>query len=324
VEIDTRAEMLRADSGKFPAGRRIAFEHAMQGFLHRRAAHPIVMLACMLACTPVRADVIVDAAAGFVHDSNLTRAAGADSIRGDGATLLSGSLGYLIAPSAGSVISLDVGALAERYARYRPLDHVEVALRAFWRHKFGVGAYVPYVAAGASVSRDDYRDDLRDGNRASGYVEVGRRFDASVDAALGAGVDRRRQRHGEPLVPGFSGDVFDLRGTNAWIRAACALGADVELGGRVGLRRGDVESTSHRGLAVFSASDAIAADRAFGDDDLFAYRLRGTTWAAAAALSWALSPHAAIDAGYAYELTHAAQGLDYRSRVVRLSISYRL
>ena len=50
----------------------------------------------------------------------------------------------------------------------------------------------------------------------------------------------------------------------------------LQIGGRVSVRRGDVESTTRQNLDIFLASDAIAADPTFGSD-FYAYRLRGTT-----------------------------------------------
>lgn len=273
---------------------------------------------------PARAEWVIDANGAFVHDSNLTRAASDDAIRADSSIAAMSSLGYVFVPAAGTVAVVDANVSGERYHRYRGLDHVAIGLNGFVRHKLGMGADVPYVIASLAIARDNYRDDLRDSDRIDGFVEAGRRFDPTFDAALGAGFDRRRQRYDAALVPGISGNVFDLDGRSAWVRASYALNDDLELGARVEVRRGDVESTAHRGLAIFTASDAVAEDPAFGESELYAYRLRGTTWSAGLTLSWALSPHASLTGGYTDERTSAAEGLDYRSRVARLTFSYRL
>jgi hypothetical protein len=278
-------------------------------------------LYALAAYGPARAEWLIHSEVGLVHDNNLTRAANADAIRSDHAWTASASAGYVFVPATAGVLTIGAVAAAERYARYRPLDHVAIGLRAFYRHKLALGANVPYVIATAAVARDDYRDELRDSDRADGYVELGRRFDTAFDAAIGAGFDRRDQHRPRPVAPGIPGDVFDLRGNAAWVRASHALADDVEIGARVGVRRGDVESTAHRGQAIFRASDAVAADTAFGNDELFAYRLRATTWSAGATLSWALTPHCAVNAAYLGERTSAAGGIEYRSRIARITLS---
>ena len=291
---------------------------------HCRLTACVAALGCALGpCGRAWAEWIADADVAFVHDSNLTRAADDDAVRGDNLWAAGASAGFVLVPSAAATLTLDVAARSERHVRYTGLDHVDLGARAFYRHKLGLGASVPYVAAALAASRDDYRDDLRDSDRIGGFVEAGRRFDAAADAAIGVGFDRRRQRHGAAVVPGVSGDVFDLRGASAWLRATLAASESLDIAARAGVRRGDVESTAHRGPAIFSVSDAVAVDRAFGESGLFAYRLRGTTWTTTLSASWALSARAAIGADYVDERTRAAAGLAYRSRISGVSLSYR-
>ena len=96
------------------------------------------------------------------------------------------------------------------------------------------------------------------------------------------------------------------------------------VGARLGVRRGDVESTSQRSRAVFLASDAIADDPAFEDPLLFGYRLRGTTSSVELhAQLRAKCDRSAINIAYIEELTRAAQDLEYRSRMVNATFAYR-
>jgi hypothetical protein len=283
-----------------------------------------VLLYALAAHGQARAEWLVDGELGLVHDSNLTRAANADATRADYAWGASASAGYVLVPVGADVLTIGAAAAVERYGRYRPLDHVAIGFHAFYRHKLALGTNVPYVIAAAAFARDDYRDELRDSDRAEGYVELGRRFATALDAAIAVGIDRRNQHRPRPVAPGIPGDVFDLGGSAARARASYALGSDVEVGARIGVRRGDVESTAHRGQAIFRASDAVALDTAFGNDELFAYRLRGTTRSAGATLSWALTPRCAVNAAYLGERTSAAGGIDYTSRIARISVSVRL
>jgi hypothetical protein len=88
------------------------------------------------------------------------------------------------------------------------------------------------------------------------------------------------------------------------------------------VRRGDIVSTSQREQQVFRASDAIAVDTTFGDQ-LFDYRLPGTTRAISATVSFALTDHSSLNASYIDESTRAAEGLNYRSHGANVSFAYR-
>ena len=156
-----------------------------------------------------------------------------------------------------------------------------------YRRKFALGLTAPYGLIAAFVSHDDYRVDVRDSNRLDLRMELGRRFSESLDVAAGLTYDRRNGKTNVPIVPGISGAIFDLRGYGAFVRAEYALDERWLVGGRLGVRRGDVESTSQRSRAVFLASDAIADDPAFEDPLLFGYRLRGTTTSLGFTLSYA-------------------------------------
>ena len=87
------------------------------------------------------------------------------------------------------------------------------------------------------------------------------------------------------------------------------------------MRRGDVVSTTRINLPIFLASDAIAADPAFGSE-FFAYRLRGTTSTATVNLSWALSDRSSLNLTYADARTKAYDDLDYRNRATTLSLAW--
>jgi hypothetical protein len=94
------------------------------------------------------------------------------------------------------------------------------------------------------------------------------------------------------------------------------------VGGRAAVRRGDVESTTRQNLDIFLASDAIAADPAFGSD-FFAYRLRGTTATANATLSWALSERSSLNLSYAVARTTSYDDLNYLSRIGTILLAFR-
>jgi len=279
----------------------------------------------LLAATgaPARAEWLLDADAGAAYDSNLTGAASAPDIRPDWAATLDASAGQYFAFSGNDGLTLTGTLRASAYDRYHQLDVAAIGGSAMYRHKFGLGWGAPWMALLAAASYDDYRSDIRRGARFDVRAEVGRRFTEAFDVAAGVAYDRRYGPDGQPVVPGISGHVFDLTGHSAYFRAGYAIDERWLVGINGSIRRGDVESTSQQGLAVFLASSAIAEDPAFNDPNLYAYRLRGTTSALGAALSWALDDRSSLNASYSYALTRSPQDLEYRGYTAGLVLAYR-
>lgn len=276
--------------------------------------------ACALS---TRAEWTFDAGAGYQYNSNLTRARDAPDRRPDRALTFEVAVARHEVLGGYDSLAYGVELRGEAHDRYRGLDLLGIAASVSYRRKFALGLTAPYGTIAATVSRDDYRVDVRDGKRLDLRIEVGRRFSESLDVGAGVAYDRRDAATDIPIVPGISGALFDLRGYTAFVRADHALDERWMVGARVAWRRGDVESTSRRSRAVFLVSDAIADDPAFGDPLLFGYRFRGTTRSLGATLSYALSDRAAIHVAYLDERTRAAQDLRYGSRIASAAFGYR-
>ena len=289
----------------------------------RTRATALAALALLAACAPVRAEWLYDVRAGVALDDNLSRAQKAADVRADTAATAAASAGWFQALSGADGVTVSVDAATEAYTRFHGLNMLSLGVGAAYRHKFGLGYTAPWLAIAIDAAHDDFRGTVRDSDRLDASLEFGRRLTERVDVSLGVALDRRIARNDLPVVPGISGKPFDLRGHSAFARAAFDVDERLEIGGRLAVRRGDVESTTRRNFAIFEASDAIAADPAFGPD-FFAYRLRGTTISGAASLSWALSDHSSLNLGYRIARTRAYDSLDYTNRVgtIVLAFSY--
>jgi hypothetical protein len=287
-----------------------------------RAAASVLLSMLLCAAGQARAEWFYDVRPGGLYDDNLTRAQKAADVRGDGAATLAAAAGWFHAPSGGDGITLVLEANSEAYARFHGLNLISIGGSAAYRHKFGLGRDVPWASISISAAHDDYRSDIRDGNRLEARLEVGSRLTDNFDASFGVATDRRFASNDRPVVPGISGKVFDLRGLSAFARAAYDITDRLQVGGRAAVRRGDVESTTRQNLDIFLASDAIAADPAFGSD-FYAYRLRGTTATANATLSWALSERSSLNLSYAVARTTSYDDLNYLSRIGTILLAFR-
>jgi len=272
--------------------------------------------------TPAQAEWLLDITAGATYDSNLTHAADTPDVRRDFAATFDASAGQFFAMTGNDGVTLTANARGESYVRYRGLDLAAIGASAVYRHKFGLGWSAPWAALTANGSYDRYRSELRDGARFDVRAEVGRRFTESVDALVGMAYDRRYARNGDPEVPGIPGNVFALIGQSAYFQAGYAISERWLFSVNGAIRRGDVESTSQQGAAVFLASSAIAEDPAFHDSRLYAYRLRGTTTTLGATLSLALNERSSLDLRYSYASTRSPQDLEYRSHNADLLFAY--
>jgi hypothetical protein len=282
-----------------------------------------IAFAVLQSASGAAAEHTFAADAALFHDSNLTRAQYAADVRADAGTALRIDGGEFFAPTASDTFTIAAFANGELYRRYRGLDNVVLGFRANARHKLGLGYEAPWIAASLAASHDDYRDSLRDSNRVRIELELGQRYGRSFDASGGVVYDRRYDHHGESLVPGIPGTVFDLRGVGGFARVGYAFNDALYVDAKLGVRRGDVESTAQQSLQIFLVSTAIAADPVFGSSDLYAYRLDGTTWTASTAASFALDDRSSLNLSYADERTYAAYGNQYKSRLVTVFYSYR-
>ena len=263
-----------------------------------------------------------DVDAGFLYDSNLTRAYEPADIRADGAFTLDASAGWFWALSGADGLTITGNARTELYHRFHGLNLLDVGANATYKHKFGLGYAAPWISLSVAAARDDYRGDIRDGRRLDIRAEIGKRFTPEFDASFGGRYDRRYGRNDEPVVPGISGNVFDLRGKSVYARAGYAITDSLLLGAELSVRRGDVVATTRPDFDIFVVSDAIAADPTFGPD-FFAYRLRGTTDIAKLSASWALDERSSLNVVYLEERTDAAGGIYYRSHSANLVYAWR-
>jgi len=286
----------------------------------RRKLGLLLALAC--SAGPARADWFYDLRAGVLYDDNLTRAQQAADVRGDGAATLAATAGWFVAASGADGITLSLDAGSEAYARFHGLNSISIGAGAAYRHKFGLGYAAPWTLIAINAAHDDYRGNIRDGRRLEARFEFGQRLSENFEASAGVTSDRRLASNDRPVVPGISGKAFDLRGQGVFARAAYDISDRLQIGGRVSVRRGDVEATTRQNLDIFLASDAIAADPTFGSD-FYAYRLRGTTKAVSANLSWALSSRSSLNFSYAVTRTDAYDDLNYVSRAGTILLAYR-
>lgn len=290
--------------------------------LARHAARIVACGALACAAVPAHADGSFDATADTTYDSNLSHAADTRDIHGDWAATLGVAARAFAATSAFDFISGRIDGGVQRYAHYRGLDNQWLGASAAYRRKLGLGLTAPWMLVAADAQYRDYDVDLRTGPRIEVKVETGKRFDAAFSARAGVTYDARHASHGEPKYPSIAGDVFSLHGHGAYAGADYQVDTQLLVTATIAVRRGDVVSTASEAARIYTGVTAVAEDPTFGDE-LYAYRLKGTTRTVRLTASWALDDRASIDVGYTRHVTDAAGGLTYRGNVASLGFIYR-
>jgi hypothetical protein len=291
----------------------------------RAVAAPVAGLALVIAAASGSAHAVetsFDAGAEAAYDTNVTRAQFRDDIRADGYAAAHGGATLRWPLGDHDAASLGATVRGTGYLRFPRLSSVGLDATLAYQRKLGVGMTAPWLSASARLSYENYVEDTRDSDRLEVRVETGRRITEALDVSAGYVYDRRFAKHDDVIVPGMSGAVWDIVGNGAFARAGYALGERWLLDAGYAYRRGDVVSTSHRNRAVFLASEAIGVSTAFGPG-FFDYRIRGTTHAANATLSYALGDRASLNLAYVYAVTRAVEGLQYESHQVAASWVYR-
>jgi hypothetical protein len=261
--------------------------------------------------------------AGYLHDSNLSRAQQPEDRIVDSAFVARAGLARAYAFGDDADVSVGADARLTAYSRSHGASFAALGVNGGWRRKLGLGLNAPWIAADASVAFENAREDIRDGTRGLVSLFAGKRFTAGLEASAGFSYDRRVQREDYAEVPGYGGKPFSLQGRSLFARADYALGERFGLIAAVAERHGDVVSSTRRNFAIFTASNAIAEDPALGAD-FIAYRLSGArTRSLTGGLSFELAKRAALDTTLTKDDTHVGGGLDYSAVIFALTFIYR-
>jgi hypothetical protein len=279
----------------------------------------MVLLSCWsgLACA---SDWTLGAGAGVLHDSNVGNAEPYDDIVGD--TIIGAHLSAAQLLPLGTAYSLTVGGevAGAVYHRITGLNDASADASILLKHKWGLGAYVPWATLGFSAGRTSYDASYRNTWDYHAALAAGQRVERWSFWAEYA-FDQHAARAQEDEVPGISGDAFSTTGRTLSAHAGYALTERVFLTLALSARHGEVISTTEENDRVYDASRAVAEDPAFGDE-YYAYKITGNTYGASAGVELALGPHNALRLGCSRFETHAYGGNDYVKSLPEITWSY--
>lgn len=282
-------------------------------------------LACcvlMLSATQAWSNPLDDFGVELVYDDNLTRAQLARDIKADLSLVVSTSGGPRFQLGDHDSLSLKANLAGSKYRDYDGLDNFNAGLALSYRHKFGLGTYVPQLALTGSAARLEYDDRLRDGWLYAAEAEASQRFTERLALRAFMRSERRDADHVPDRVVSFiRANVFDLRSNSAGIGADFAYSPRYLVSLGYTWHRGDIVSTTQRNLPIFLASSAIAPDPVFGGNT-YAYTMQARTRVFSLGVSRELGRQASLSLGYEYRDSRANGGIDYTGNLFRATYLY--
>lgn len=253
------------------------------------------------------------------HDNNVGNAASADDIVPD--TIIGAQLSmFELYPLAdGYSLIVDADLAGESYNRLAGLRNVSLGGTLALKKKWGLGAYAPWIRAGVSATRSEYRDHYRNAWIYRATLSGGRRIDERWNLWAEYGFERRAAKSSDVVTPGISGDAYSQVNHHLLLNAEYALTERVYASVSALARHGDVVTTYFGYQAVVVA--AIAEDPTFGD--AYAYKVTGNTYGIKLGLGFAPTPHLLLGCGFARYDTHTDDGDVYLKSMPEITFDYR-
>jgi hypothetical protein len=282
----------------------------------------VVLTVLGVAPNTARSDWTLGADAEWHHDNNVGNAENPADIIED--SIVGGHLSMYQVMALGEGYSLSAGGdlRGETFHRLDGLSSASLGAGLTLKKKWGLGAFAPWIRAGASITRSDYRENYRNASIYLATVALGRRIDERWNLWADYAFERRSAATQEQQEPGVSGDAYSEVSHRVTANVEYALNEVVFLDADLSVRSGDIVSTTLSEYRIYDAARAIAEDPAFGPD-AYAYKLIGTTYGFRVGINYSPTPHTLVECGFQRFDTRAEGGNGYTKSMPEISWSYR-
>lgn len=211
------------------------------------------------------------------------------------------------------------------------LEQLESGVSLALRHKFGLGAYQPWIRGSVSTGYIFSRSKIREGQTVIAGLDIGKALHERLDIMLSYRFDYRDSRNYKTVAankltaaliePGKSNGVFDTKGHSVAIQFNALLTQHWLLMFGYQFRHGDVVSSNSPALVpqIHGIVDAIALDDALPG---WSYRSEGKTHRYSIDANYAfMKGHAAFNVGYELIESHV-KSFAYRNNLFRINLNY--
>jgi hypothetical protein len=303
----------------------LGFRHAARKMKNSHVLSIVSLSLCYPAA--IKAEWIAHAGVQTLFNDNLSYGQLSRDRKTDQALQLdlAGGQHLQLTDATGLALTANIG--TSRYIQYNGLNNVYYGAASTLRHKFGLGNAAPWISLAGSANYHDFEYAPRDGWRYQLSVAMGKRLSERLEIQLKYQYEERiadRFVNNPALlarpVPIF-GDAFSIAAHSVALTGIFNLSDRLTSYVGYARREGDVTSSTHRNRTIFAASDAIAPDKAFGND-FVAYRINAGSNIFSFGLSWAMTCHASLNLGYERQDSRAGHGLEYSNNIGHLNLLY--
>lgn len=267
------------------------------------------------------AETFFDVAAGVRRDDNLGNGNLSPYIFSDTIFTTAVTAGHtLLLNDMDDFLTMKFQFQNESFYRFDGMSNYSAGGSLAYRHKFGLGAFAPWISPVLSFDRLNYVNSVRDGWLQQAGIKGGKRISERLDFWGTFTFDNRLSDHTASVVTGVSGAVFEQKNENLSLNMEYTYTDSMFFTLGYGLRAGDVVVTS-LDRRIFNISKAIRPDTAIGSN-LFAYRLYGITNIFNPGLGLAINPHCLLSISYQREMTRADGGNNYNKNLFSITGSY--
>ena len=272
-----------------------------------RLALPVLVCALLAYAATAEAEWVLDTEGGLVYEDNLTRATREADRRSGIAVAPALSGGHYLQLTDAISLQATADFKGSLYPELERLSHLTSTVTLGVRGKLGLGTFAPWLrvfaGGGALVSGDEVRDSLL----VDTGIQAGKRLSERISVQGGYTYESADARNN---VFNGSSHTLSLTGT-------AELTAALQLTVGYATRWGDL--VIHR--APVPGAPRAPHERLVDtfDTPLVAARIDATTHLFSVTVSYALGPHAALNAGYEYQISFGPF-FEYPNNVVRASL----
>lgn len=296
----------------------------------------LISLVFALSITTVRAEWdewLTDAEISFLAEDNINHAINDALSESDQSWNGFASVGRFYHFSGYTRLDIQAQLEGKVYHEFSDLNQLNTGLSLGIRHKFGLGAYQPWVKGTVSSAYIFSRSNIREGYQTHAEIELGKPLHERVDVILSYRFDYRNSQNGNQISlqklneadfnfkQQQSSSVYDMTGHTVGLQINTALTEQLFLSLGYHYRDGDIISTSiPSNASVYQTIiNAIVNDDALPG---WAYRADGRTHIFSVDGSYAFfKGHASINLGYQYIEAHA-DSFNYRNNLFRVNFIY--
>lgn len=266
---------------------------------------------------------IADFNASYSQFNNLNLSAFSDDAQDDQRLHVGGEFGRYYQFDGRSRMHLSAKAEASRFQDFDGMNNLSYGLGMGFRHKFGLGLFVPYIQANVAYSKQNYDTSAWDSDLFSTSLSLGKHWTDRLTLSTSVHWQKLDGKKGPTIEPALSAEPFDQHYWWAAVAADYVLAQDWLISADYSRRQGDFHSACTVGnvatVLTTMQVEAITLDDIFGG---CVYRLNAKANIFSAQLSYAINAHTGINANVKY-FDGSAGELDYHGSQLQLNYSYR-